>query len=116
MLGKKKKKNALIVAQGKHFIHFECVAHIKAEREISTELTGWDVVRREKDLHSTFIINVSSKAEFGNLGLDPSHLSFVLSSTGSGKKVNVDVTTLPLVEFVICKVVKNIYFIVDGQS
>lgn len=46
---------------------------------------------------------MSSKAEFGNLGLDPSHLSFVLSSDGTGKKVNVDITTLPLVEFVICK-------------
>lgn len=45
---------------------------------------------------------MSSKAEFGNLGLDPSHLSFVLSSDGTGKKVNVDITTLPLVEFVIC--------------
>lgn len=54
-----------------------------------------------KDLHKTFIINVSSKAEFGSLGLDPSHLSFVLSSDGTGKKVNVDITTLPLVVFVI---------------
>jgi hypothetical protein len=54
-----------------------------------------------KDLHKTFIINVSSKAEFGSLGLDPSHLSFVLSSDGIGKKVNVDITMLPLVEFVI---------------
>lgn len=54
-----------------------------------------------KDLHKTFIINVSSKAELGSLGLDPSHLSFVLSSDGIGKKVNVDITTLPFVEFVI---------------
>lgn len=63
-----------------------------------------------RDLHSTFIINVSSKAEFGSLGLDPSHLSFVLSSDGSGTKVNVDITKLPLVEFVICgkKRVKNL--------
>lgn len=57
--------------------------------------------RKERHLHSTFNINVSSKAEFGNLGLDPSHLSLVLSSDGAGKKVNVDITTLPLVEFVI---------------
>jgi hypothetical protein len=56
----------------------------------------------ERDLHNTFIINVSSRAEFGNLGLDPSHLSFVLSSDGTGTKVNVDITTLPLVEFIIC--------------
>jgi hypothetical protein len=57
---------------------------------------------RHKDLHRTFIINVSSKAELGSLGLDPSHLSLVLSSDGTGRKVNVDITTLPLVEFVIC--------------
>ena len=57
---------------------------------------------RKRNLHSTFIINVSSKAEFGNLGLDPSHFSLVLSSDGSGKKVSVETTKLPLVEFVIC--------------
>lgn len=58
---------------------------------------------KDEDLHKTFIINVSSKAELGSLGLDPSHLSLVLSSDGNGKKVNVDNTTLPLVEFVICE-------------
>jgi hypothetical protein len=43
----------------------------------------------------------------GSLGLDPSHLSLVLSSDGNGKKVNVDITTLPLVEFVICNKIKR---------
>lgn len=52
-----------------------------------------------KNLHITFIINVSSKAELGNLGLDPSHLSFVPSSDGIGRKVNVDVTVLLFVKF-----------------
>lgn len=57
-----------------------------------------------KNLHITFIINVSSSAELGNLGLDPSHFSFVPSSAGKGRKVNVDTTVLALVEFRICKV------------
>lgn len=52
-----------------------------------------------ENLHMTFIINVSSKAELGNLGLDPSHLSFVPSSDGMGRKVNIDVTVLLFVEF-----------------
>lgn len=56
-----------------------------------------------KNLHITFIINVSSKAELGNLGLDPSHLSLVESSDGTGRKVNVDITVLAFVEFKIWK-------------
>jgi hypothetical protein len=44
---------------------------------------------------------VSSSAELGSLGLDPSHLSFVPSSSGKGRKVNVEMTLLPSVEFVI---------------
>jgi hypothetical protein len=57
----------------------------------------------DKNLHITFIINVSSKAELGSLGLDPSHLSFVPSSDGIGRKVNIDVTVLLLVELEIWK-------------
>lgn len=56
-------------------------------------------IQSHKNLHITFINNVSSNAELGNLGFDPSHLSFVLSSSGIGRKVNVDVTTLEFVEF-----------------
>lgn len=52
-----------------------------------------------KNLHITFIINVSSNAEFGNLGFEPSHFNFVPSSDGTGRKVSVDVNTLELVEF-----------------
>lgn len=51
----------------------------------------------------TFMINVSSKAELGNLGLDPSHLSFVPSSDGRGRNVNVDTTVLALVELENCE-------------
>ena len=54
-----------------------------------------------KNLHITFIINVSSKAEFGSLGLDPSHLSFVPSSDGEGRKVSIELTMLLFVEFEI---------------
>lgn len=51
--------------------------------------------------HMTFIMRVSSNAEFGSRGLDPSHFSFVLSSSGIGRNVNVDVTMLEFVEFTI---------------
>lgn len=44
-------------------------------------------------------MRVSSRAELGNLGFDPSHLSFVPSSDGRGRKDNVDVTVLEFVEF-----------------
>lgn len=55
------------------------------------------------NLHITFIINVSSRAEFGNLGLDPSHFNLVPSSDGKGRKFNVDITLLEFVEFEICR-------------
>lgn len=56
-----------------------------------------------ENLHMTFMMSVSSRAEFGNLGLNPSHLSFVPSSFGKGRKVNVETTFPPSVEFVICE-------------
>lgn len=52
----------------------------------------------------TFMINVSSKAELGNLGLEPSHLSFVPSSAGKGRNVIVDTTVLAFVEFENCEI------------
>lgn len=56
-----------------------------------------------ENLHMTFMMSVSSRAEFGNLGLNPSHLSFVPSSFGKGRKVNVETTFPPSVELVICE-------------
>lgn len=81
-----------------------CIVTVKRERKKVRKPSNdksKETQSGHKDLHKTFIINVSSKAEFGSLGLDPSHLSFVLSSDGTGRKVNVDITTLPLVVFVI---------------
>lgn len=50
------------------------------------------------NLHNTFITMESSFAELVRRGLDPSHLSTVSSSSGSGWNVSNDVT---LVEFEI---------------
>lgn len=44
----------------------------------------------------------SSSAEFGRRGFEPSHLSMVPSSSGVGRKISVEVTTLPFVECDIC--------------
>lgn len=44
-------------------------------------------------------MSVSSRAELGNLGFDPSHLSFVPSSPGRGRNDNVDTTVLEFDEF-----------------
>ena len=49
------------------------------------------------------MMRVSSSAEFGNLGLEPSHFNFVPSSDGSGRNVNVDTNVLEFDEFVVCK-------------
>lgn len=62
------------------------------------------------NLHMTFIMSVSSNAELGSRGLEPSHFNFVLSSSGNGRKVNVEITTLEFVEFTIWNEKYSNYF------
>lgn len=50
----------------------------------------------------TINTNESSKAEFGSRGLEPSHFKIVPSSSGIGRKLSVDIDTLPFVCCVIC--------------
>lgn len=49
----------------------------------------------------------SSMAESGKRGFEPSHFRSVPSSSGMGRKINVEVTTLPFVEFDICTTARN---------
>lgn len=53
------------------------------------------------NLHMTINTNESSKAEFGSRGLEPSHFKIVPSSSGIGRKLSVDIDTLPFVCCVI---------------
>lgn len=46
-------------------------------------------------LHMTVRTIESSSAEFGSRGFDPSHFNVVPSSSGIGRNVNVETTTLP---------------------
>lgn len=52
-------------------------------------------------LHMTINTNESSKAEFGSRGFEPSHFKIVPSSSGIGRKVSVDMNTLPFMCCVI---------------
>lgn len=49
----------------------------------------------------------SSSAEFGRRGLEPSHFSIVPSSSGNGRKINVEVTAVPLMLTVACRKIQN---------
>lgn len=54
------------------------------------------------NLHMTINTNESSNAEFGSRGFEPSHFKMVPSSSGIGRKVSVDIDTLPFICCVIC--------------